>query len=143
MPLMYRPMKSDNDQLPVCGSNSKELGVRVPPNENADIDVTETQTVILNRRGMSVAENWRSLPGHLIPKRLTPVFPGATGSNSLSCFRIGEGAFADCNFNDELILVLKPGRTSKGNLAPGREMSVGAFQAALAATREQWQIDES
>lgn len=125
------------------GSNSKELGVRVPPNENADIDVTVAQIVILNGGGMSVAEHWRALPGHLIPKRLTPVFPGATGSNSLSCFRIGEGAFAAGNFNDDLSLVLKVGKTRQGNLSPSNEMSTSAFQAALVATREQWQIDES
>lgn len=139
---MYRPMKTDKDQLPVCGSNSKELGVRVPPNESADIDVTELQTVVLNGSGMSVAESWMCLPGHLIPKRLTPKFPGATGSNSLSCFRIGEGAFAAGNLNDELSLVMKIGRNSQGNLAPSSDMSVNSFQAALAATRAQWQIDE-
>ena len=143
MPLMFRPMKTDVDQLPVCGSNSKELGVRVPPNKNADIDVTDTQTVTLNGRGMSVAEHWRTLPGHLIPKRLTPVFPGATGSNSLSCFRIGEGAFAAGIFNDNLTLVLKAGKNTQGNLSPSNEMSVSAFQTALVATRVQWQIDES
>jgi len=140
---MFRPMKTDSDKLPVCGSNSKELGVRVPPNTSADIDVTETQTVIMNGRGMSVAENWRVLPGHLIPKRLTPAFPGATGSNSLSCFRIGEGAFAADSFNDELNLFLKAGKTKQGNLSPSNEMLMSAFQTALVATREQWQIDES
>lgn len=126
----------------MCRSNSKELGVRVPPNTSADIDVTETKTVIMNGRGMSIAENWRVLPGHLIPKRLTPAFPGATGSNSLSCFQIGEGAFAPDRFNDEHSLFFKAGKTKQGNLSPSTEMSMSAFQTALVAPREQWQIDE-
>ncbi|MBL8819394.1 MAG: hypothetical protein JNL58_25405 [Planctomyces sp.] len=136
-------MKTDKDLLPVCGSNSKELGVRVAPNENADIDVTESSTVNLNGRGMSVAQNWRALPGHLIPKRLISVFPGATGSNSLSCFRIGDGPFVNSSLNADLTLALKAGRTSMGNLVPATDMSVETFQAALAATREQWRIDET
>jgi hypothetical protein len=39
MPTIYRSMKQAEDGLPVVGSNSKELGVRVPPNPNADVDL--------------------------------------------------------------------------------------------------------
>ncbi len=82
--MIYRPMKRAEDGLPIVGSNSKELGVRVPPNPNADVDLDGNDHVITNGKGMSVAEHWRYLLGHLVPKRLVPIFPGATGSNGLT-----------------------------------------------------------
>jgi hypothetical protein len=75
MPTIYRAMKRANDGAPFVGSNSKELGVRVPPNPNGDIDLDENGNVVLNGKGMSVAENWRRLLPHLVPKRLKPILP--------------------------------------------------------------------
>ncbi len=75
MPTIYRSMKRAEDGLPVVGSNSKELGVRVPPNPNADVDLDGKDHVITNGKGMSVAEHWRYLLGHLVPKRLVPICP--------------------------------------------------------------------
>ena len=46
MPTIYRAMKRADDGLPAVGSNSKELGVRVPPNPNAEIDLDENGNVI-------------------------------------------------------------------------------------------------
>ena len=62
MATIYRTMRRASDDRPVVGSNSKELGVRVPPNPNADVDLDDSGKVILNGKGMSVAENWRHLP---------------------------------------------------------------------------------
>jgi len=45
MPTIYRAMKRADDGMPVVGSNSKELGVRVPPNPNGDIDLDENGIV--------------------------------------------------------------------------------------------------
>ena len=101
MPTIYRSMKRAADDLPIVGSNSKELGVRVPPNPNADIDLDANDLVILNDRGMSVAANWRSLPAHLIPKRLQPLFAGAAGSNSLTSYKMGTGQFAASAVNPQ------------------------------------------
>jgi len=142
MPTIYRPMKTDEDMLPRCGAASKELGVRIPPNEHSDVDVTEENTVVLNRRGMSVGRHWTSLPGHLIPKRLVQTFPGATGSNSLSCYRFGHGEFTDGTITNDLLLALKPNSTTLGNLVPAYEMSVESLQTALGQTRERWVVDE-
>jgi hypothetical protein len=107
MPTIYRAMKQTDDGLPAVGSGSSELGVRIPPNPNADIEVDDDGNVILNGNGMSVVENWRSLLPHLVPKRLKPIFPGATGSNKLACFRFGEGPFSPGSLNDRLSLNLK------------------------------------
>lgn len=91
---------------------------------------------------MSVGRHWMSLPGHLIPKRLVPKFPGATGSNSLSCFRFGDDEFTDGPITDCLNLALKPNSSTQGNIVPALEMSIKVFQAALRETRERWVIDE-
>jgi hypothetical protein len=65
-------MKREDDGLPKAGSNSRELGVRIPPDPFADVDVDGQGQVILNNKGMSVAENWRYFLAHLVPKRLKP-----------------------------------------------------------------------
>lgn len=142
MPTLYRPMKAAEDNFPVVGSNSKELGVRVPPNPNSDIDLDDNQLIKLNGRGMSVAEHWQHLPGHLIPKRLQPIFPAATGSNSLKCFKMGEGNFEEANVNSDLRVVIKSGNSHGGNVAPLEQVEVDNFQSSLAATRNAWIVDE-
>ena len=142
MPILYRPMKRADDDLPVVGSNSKELGVRVPPNQYADVDLDENQLVELNSRGMSVSEHWRHLPGHLVPKRMKLNFPAATGSNSLACFMMGAGAFVEEDVSTDLRLVIKPGNPHGGNVTPKQQIHIDNFQAALAATRDDWEIDE-
>jgi len=142
MPTLYRPMKTADDNLPVVGSSSKELGVRVPPNPHADVDLDENQIVKLNGRGMSVAEHWKHLPGHLVPKRLKSIFPPATGANSLKCFKMGEGAFVEEELSTGLKLAIKPGNPHGGNVTPTEKIKIDDFQAALAATRADWEIDE-
>jgi hypothetical protein len=143
MPTIYRSMKRAEDGLPIVGSNSKELGVRVPPNPNADVDLDGNGHVITNGKGMSVADHWRYMLGHLVPKRLVPICPGATGSNSLTCYKLGEGAFAGAPLDDELVLVLKSHDPHTGNVAPSQSVPIQQFQAALAATRTRWQPDET
>src|SRR5262245_45755118 len=109
MPTIFRTMKRADDSLPVVGSNSKELGVRVSPNPNADIDLDANNCVILNGKGLSVAANWRDLLPHLIPKRLKPLSPDAAGPNTLTCYKMGTGVFAAGTVSNDLNLVLKHG----------------------------------
>ena len=131
-------MKRDDDGLPVTGIQSKELGVRVPPNEYADIDVSEDGFVELNRRGMSVASHCRYLPPHLIPRRYKDVVPGARGANSLSIFCFGEGEFIDSQIDEKLSLAVKADSTQRGNVVPNVTMQVDEFFGHIAATRDQW-----
>src|SRR5688572_26526568 len=93
MPTVYRSMKREPDGLPKVGSQSRELGVRVPPDAHSDVDVDSAGMVLLNRKGMSVADHWTSLLPHLIPKRLRSIVDGASGSNQSACFRFGSGPF--------------------------------------------------
>jgi hypothetical protein len=143
MPTIYRAMKQADDGLPMVGSGSKELGVRVPPNPNADIDLDETGNVILNGKGMSVARNWRGLLPHLVPKRLRSIFPGATGSNNLACFRFGQGPFSPGALDDRLSWVLKEHDSYAGSVVPTQSVPESRFQNDLAATRSGWTIDET
>ena len=144
MPTVFRSMKAADDGLPVVGDQSKELGVRVPPNPNADIDVdSTTNLVVLNGKGMSVAENWRDLPYHLIPKRLKAIIADARAPDSVRCYRLGTGPFTAGPVMTELVVTLKPGKTRSGNICPSRPVSVPEYQALLAATRVDWMEDES
>ena len=143
MPTMFRTMKQADDGLPVVGSNAKELGVRVPPNPHSDIDLDANDCVVLNGRGLSVTANWRCLPGYLIPKRLRALFPGATGPDLLTCYKMGTGAFAPGAIGNALTLVLKNGNPQAGNLVPNLSVHLDQFQADLAATRNQWTVDET
>ena len=117
--------------------------MRVPPNPNGDVDLDENGTVILNGKGMSVAENWRRLLPHLVPKRLKPIFPGASGSNNVACYRFGQGPFLPGPLNTQLALVLKRHDPQAGNIVPAGSMAEREFQNELAATRDQWTTDET
>jgi hypothetical protein len=143
MATIYRSMKRADDDLPVVGSNARELGVRVPPNPNADVDLDDQGNIILNGKGMSVARNWRNLPPHLVPRRLRPVLSTAAGSNQLSCYKLGDGPFQAGAINDRLILILKAHDPRSGNVVPSQLGQVQEFQDDLAATRSDWSIDES
>lgn len=147
MPLIYRPMKRDADGLPKIGTQSKELGVRIPPDPHADVDLNEHGFVKLNRRGMSVAAHWQYLRPHLVPKRFASVFHAVTGltamgSNVLAVFRIGDGRFDEGSFNAELNLALKHGSDSLANVVPMEEITIDRFLEQLAATRLQWIEEE-
>lgn len=143
MPTIFRSMKRSVDGLPVVGANAKELGVRVPPNPNADIDLDQNDRVVQNGKGMSVVANWRHLLAHLIPKRLKPIFPGAAGSDSLTCYKMGDGAFTSGDVSDDLRMVLKHGNHQAGNVIPAQSVHYDQFQRHLAATRDRWSPDET
>jgi hypothetical protein len=144
MPTVFRSMKVAEDGLPVVGDRSKELGVRVPPNPHADVDVdATTNLVVLNQKGMSVAENLRRLAPHLIPTRLSSIVPLAKGRGNLRCYRLGDGPFAPGPIADGLELVLKPGATDTGNIVPSAVVTLAQFQHDLAATRALWVEDET
>jgi hypothetical protein len=142
MPQIFRPMKRDAEDLPEVGTRSKELGVRVPPDKNADIDLDSAGRVELNRRGMSVTADWHQLMPHLIPKRLKQLVYGAAGPDELAIFRFGEGVFEDATINEELELALKQGSVQNGNVTPKSLVHIDVFLANLAATKDQWIIDE-
>jgi len=136
-------MKRDQaDNLPVVGSaTSADLGAR----PNVDIAIDLAGNVILNRQGMSVAPGWRDIELSRIPKRLRPIMPGATGSNSTSCYTLGVGSFRQGVVSDGLELLPDSGqiRVTHGVIAPVKIVALAQYLMALTDTRANWQIDES
>lgn len=136
MPCVYRSMLADNG-LPKVGRSAKELGVRVP----ADIQPDPQNQVAPNNGGMSVAPAWRQLPTHRIPQRLRPQAPDATGNNNMHCWKFGVGTFTNGIFAPNLSLNITS--SNHGNIEPLAKTDLGAYEAAVAATQNGWQIDET
>ena len=117
MPRIVRPMRVDSDGLPSLGTQSKSLGVREPPDRYADIDLDASGNVVLNRKGLSVSEDWRQLPGHLIPEHLDDGFNGASG-RGMRVFVHGAGPFDEGPVAVGLELLHKIRSTGSGVVAP-------------------------
>jgi hypothetical protein len=137
MPLVYRVMKKDEDDLPLIEQSASGLGIR----PGTDVDVDSSANVIANGKGMSVSPSWRDLPVFRIPKRLRDKAQGARGSNSVYCSRAGAGLFEPGPFTAGLELV--PDSPRHGCIAPSQNMPLAEYQNDLAATRADWQIDEN
>ena len=139
---MYRAMLADGGR-PRVGPSALTLGVRVPPDEHADLAVGAEGMVEPRTGGMSVAPAWRRLPVHRIPRRLRGKFPRAAGKNDVFLWRMGDGPFTEGPFADRLLFRTDPEQpNAHGFVEPGATMPVGEYQEALAATRERWVIDE-
>lgn len=139
MPRIYRAMYHDGAK-PVPGATKNQLGVRVPPDSPADVTL-DAEGYVAPGRGMSVAPAWRKLPFFLIPERLKGKVPKARGDDRLRVWRHGEGAFADGSINGQLAL----SRTTAkhGEVEPASRTLLGDYQAALAATKNDWEWDEA
>lgn len=148
MPKLYRVMKKDADDKPIVGTGSSELGVR--PGEMLDNPPGEAHP---GKGGMSVQPSLQALAERFlnwVPKRLAEtnpgLFRGATGRPSTtSIWTMGEGPFVDgpvatdlalrCDTDEQPVL--------HGVVEPDRVMPLVEFQSALAATRDQWAVEES
>lgn len=134
MPLIYRAMTPEGDR-PKVGPTARSLGARVP----GDIAACDGH-VLPNTGGMSVAPSWRSLPPHRIPRRLSYFAPDAAGSNVDACWKMGDGPFESGHLDEGL--ALRPVSPIHGFIEPSGKMTLDIYQAALAATRDFWWIDE-
>ncbi len=139
MPVIYRSMLIEDDK-PKNGSTATTLGVRVPPDKNADISVEVDGTVLPNTGGMSVAPAWRSLPIFRISRRLRDKIEGAAGSADVFCWRMGNGPFIAGIVASGL--VLNPDSMIHGTVQPESAMPLADYQAKLGETRDHWAIDE-
>jgi hypothetical protein len=141
---IVRPMiKDQKDNLPLVGTKSKCLGVR-ESGPHADVDIDASGNVIANRKGMSVSDSWRVLPGHLIPEHLDNGHNGASGKNMAVFFHgQGTGAFAEGPIAPGLELCFKNGTSTAGNVCPVVDVLVAQYQSDLVATRADWVVDES
>jgi hypothetical protein len=128
---------------PQVGPSALALGVRVQPDPKADIAVDAEGMVEPRTGGMSVAPAWRLLPVHRIPRRLRTKFPRAAGKNETALWRMGEGPFVEGPLADRLLFRPDPQQPDRhGFVEPMASMPIGDYQVALAATRDQWVIDE-
>ncbi len=89
---------------------------------------------------MSVAPSAAKIPPFLIPARLKAKYRAATGDDTTAIWSHGDGPFENSSVNDSLkLMVTSP---VHGVLSPKEPVPIGDYQAALAATQAQWQIDE-
>jgi len=140
-------MYSDpSDGLPLVGSNRRcLLGVR-PTGTNADIDLNPAGdingNVEVNRKGLSVSEDWRQLPGYMIPEELEDDTNGASGKG-MKVYVHGSGGFAEGAVTASLEMLLKPHSLNSGVVCPVATVSLNQYQADLQATRADWVEDPS
>src|SRR5579871_374791 len=97
MPIAFRPMRQEKDDLPRVADSATGLGLRA-----SDLTPDEAGQAHPGRGGMSVVSCIDGLrrrvakekfPPTLVPERLHRRVPGAAGSNKLRVFRIGNGLF--------------------------------------------------
>jgi hypothetical protein len=140
MPLVYRAMLRDGDK-PKIGPTKKTLGVKAGNDPHDDIAPDANGNVWPGTGGMSVVPNWRDLPAHRIPERLQRICPKARGKNDYGCWRMGDGPFENGDVAPQLVLVVD--KPSHGTIQPAVSMPLADYEAVLAATQDQWVIDES
>jgi len=143
MPKIYRVMKKDGNN-PVLGETASALGVRVP----RDIAPDASGVVSPANNGMSVTPSVAALnrmPARMVPIRLKSIVPGAAGNDNLFAWSMGQGKWTA---NEEPIapgLQLRPDPTDDqhGFVEPAVAMPLDEYRAAIDATQNSWQIDET
>ena len=131
MPRMYRAMKADGNS-PKIANSATGLGVRVVKDTYPD----ENGNVGPDSGGMSVSPTLESLPPMLVPRRLEHRVPEADAPDSVVCWVLGDGPFADGAVTEDLNF--KKDKPHHGEVVPSRQMTLGDFQASLARTKEMW-----
>ncbi len=140
MPIAFRPMKQDHDDLPCVADNATGLGLRA-----RDLTPDKEDQAHPGRGGMSVVSCIDGLrrrvakskfPPTLVPERLHSRVPGAAGSNQLRVFRIGEGRFERGVLTERV--AIEPDIDDHGTIQPCVSMHITAFKAAIISTRPMW-----
>jgi hypothetical protein len=81
------------------------------------------------------------MPPFLIPRRLAPIkVREARGNAQLAIFRLAEITFANGDIGDSLRLRVTS--SDHGSIEPSGVTTLLQFQSDLAATRDEWAIDE-
>jgi hypothetical protein len=132
---IVRPMLKDVDGLPLVGTTGKCLGVR-PIGPHADVDLNPAGDVngevVSNDKGLSVGDDWRKLPGYLIPEHLDDGFNRARGKN-MAVYVHGNGTGPN-GIKLSGIQAREPAAPSKGEQEnPGNQATRLAWRCGLAA----------
>jgi hypothetical protein len=139
VPKVYRVMEADKDR-PVIGRGPISLGVRVD-GKNPDVS-PEDGFVFPGGGGMSVAPTLRELPEHRIPKRLRHLVPEARGKDVPFVWRMGDGPFDLAPVAPRLQLRPDRGNIHHGVIEPDERMRLEEYEQALAATQNEWTVEE-
>lgn len=134
-------MKKDpaDPQRPLVAPRFCCLGIRP-----CEIDLDQAGRVLVNRKGMSVSADWRSLRPELIPEELDDGQNGARGKKmEVFVFGQGTGPFAEGPVATGLELCFKPATTIAGEVCPVAVVPLTQYEGDLAATRLDWVIDPS
>jgi hypothetical protein len=144
MPRIFRVMKP-LDGKPEVGNSSCMLGAR-----ERDLGRAEAATddfVDPAKAGLSVGGCVRTTYLNILPRRLQTLYPqwarGAKGRNSDQVWAMGQGKYETAPISADLDLRFQTeDRPGHGLVAPNRKMLLEEYQAALAATQDQWKVDE-
>ena len=135
---------SPDGNKPATGRGGRKLGVRVAdpaiPDSRFDVTPDGEGRVAPNGGGMSVAPGFHQLPVERIPPRFRKLRPGARGNDRDRIWRHGVGSFTSGAVAEAL--VLRPDRPGHGLVEPVEVMLLARYEQALAATAEDWVIDE-
>jgi hypothetical protein len=141
MPRIYRAMKADGNR-PMLGASASTLGIR----PQVDIHPDNAGRVHPQTGGLSVSPSLSTIPLRFLPRRLheSGVQPGSFGSNSVSVWDMGEGAFETGAVSEQLNLRPDPANpTRHGFVEPATTMLLDEYADAVSATRDLWTVDES
>lgn len=142
MPCVCRVMRP-LDNKPEIGTASCMLGARESDlGREAATDAVEPE-----KAGLSVGGCVRTSYLNILPRRLQSLYPqwarGAKGKDSHQVWAMGQGAYEPAPISEDLELRFKTNdRPGHGLVAPSRKMPLEEYQAALAATQNQWKVDE-
>jgi hypothetical protein len=126
---------------PLVEASRRGLGVVMPGGDGEPDVIPDAEGLVgPGSVGMSVVPAWRHLPRYRIPKRLQSLHPAARGKDNLRIWRMGEGPFESGPFTEQLLVRLD--NPHHGLVEPASRVSPEQFQAALAATQDQWVLDE-
>ncbi|MBV9850228.1 MAG: hypothetical protein JO250_11185 [Armatimonadetes bacterium] len=145
-PRIFRVMKVA-DEKPEVGNGSGMLGVRAR-DVGLDEDVPNDSPVGPGTGGMSVGGCLRTIYINLLPRRLAQqdpeLFRGAKGANSQKVWSMGSGPYQPAAFSADLNLRIEEQSEPPGHglVEPGRAMPLEEFQERLAATQDEWQVNE-
>jgi hypothetical protein len=136
-PKMYRVMTPDG-QRPKAARSARCLGVRVPPDKYRDVEPDAEGRVGPLGKGMSVAPTIADLPFNRMSPRLRP---DGRGKDEDRVFRLGTVAFNRMPVGNDLELA--PNAPDHGVVQPIRVMQLELYEMALAATRDDWIVEEA
>jgi len=142
VPRVYRVMAAE-DGRPLIGRHATALGVRVTGGK-PDIAADAEGFVAPSTGGMSVAPSVNKLPSFRLPRRYSRLNRDASGKSDHVVWRMGEGPFILAPVAPGLQLQPDPdaGNIRHGVIEPSERMRLEEYEQSLAATRDEWSIEE-